>query len=231
MRRLVLTVLAAVVLLVPGLPAHAELYSDGDAAQDVEAWSNSYCQGTDGPPEPDWLCPWTASSLASVAGGDIQRTNVRHQSGRVLFRIKERSIDAVGQRSHNVVIETNEGVRRSIRFTAPPGVLQPRSVIMRKPGGAQVACSGLWAGLDSTTDIATLIVPRRCLSYPRWVRVGVSTEGRWIACPQEMQDPELYECVNEDGRLILRNGRFVADDTHTDLYDTTPDLSPRIHRG
>lgn len=170
MRRVTCTLLAVLVgvLGIDG-PAFAQLYGHADSVHDV--MEGGYCD--DG----GELC-FPATYLPDQREGDIVRANVRHQSTRLLVRIRERQVSAAGTRSVYLQIRTNEGVRRFVEVHAYPGRLQPTEKIMRRGeywDGAEMACSGLWAGNDSSLDMATVIVPRRCLGYPRWVRVSVGT--------------------------------------------------------
>lgn len=227
MRRLLLTALATVGLLWPSLPAQAALSSEPDSARDVTVWTDTSCDSEDGTlPE---ACGYSAPSAAS---GDFLRTNVRHMRSSVQVRAKVRLVDVVGQRSYVVRYVTNEGLRRTLRVTAKPGVLQPASVVFRKASGDQVSCPGLTASYDSAYDLVTLTAPRSCLSSPSWVRVSVTSEGRWIACPSELLEYGDEFCASETGRRVLRTGYVAADEAYGTFSNTLSGFfGPRVYRG
>lgn len=204
MRRLLLVVLATAGLVSQALPASAELYSHADASADMV---------TDLCPLPGQPCTSNPFVDPSLRAGDIMRTNVRHQARRVLIRIHERQVDFLGYRDHDMRIVTNEGLERRVAVKALLEDSQPSVKRLSTKSGVRVPCSGLWAGFDPGTDLVTIIVPRHCLSYPRWVRVGVGSEFT----PWAESDPGF---AARDDWMI--NGRVSPD---------TLALSPRIHRG
>lgn len=192
--------LGTAALALTAVPAHAALYSHTDAVQDVVVET---CPGED-------FEDCTSAVDKAKAEGDIVRANIRHQSKRVLIRVKMRELSNKGVRGHFIRIVTNEGIERWVNVLAFHGTLQPQFKELVNRNEDKVRCSGLWAGYDGATDVATFIVPRSCLSYPRWVRVGV---GAFTAS-------EDFDAFGADD-LMKPNG--VSQDTIA--------LSPRIKRG
>lgn len=229
MRRLLLVLLSAAAVLLPAVPAHAALHSEPDATGDVDLYSQLYCSSEIS--EPGDFC--FAYRTPSVASGDFVRTNVRHTTGRVIVRAKVRSVDAVGQRAYTVRYVTNEGVRRTLRVTAKPGTMQPTSIVLRKRSGERVSCTGVGATFDGSLDLVTLSVPRGCLSHPRWVRVAVTSEGRWIDCPPETIAQGTEECGQApDGRKILPGYALTQDDAYDRWnHDLGGYFGPRVYKG
>lgn len=200
-RRALVVLLGSLSLAFPGAAAHAALYSHNDATRDV-IWEA--CPGED-----DAECPSEDVFDPSVREGDIVRANIRHQARRVLVRLKERQVSAAGYRSHYVRVVTDAGIERWVSVHATPGQLQPSSIELYDARKDVVRCSGLWAGADPATDLVTVIVPRRCLGHPRWVRVGVGVET---------MEEELSGELRDD---LMKAGAISA----------TLALSPRIRRG
>lgn len=201
-RRALVVLLGSMSLVLPGAAAHADLSAHTDAARDV-IWEA--CPGED-----DSECPSEDVFDPSVREGDIVRANLRHQARRVLVRLKERQVSAAGYRSHYVRVVTDAGVERWVSVHATPGRLQPSSIKLYDARKDVVRCSGLWAGADPSTDLVTVIVPRRCLGYPRWVRVGVGAETT----------------TSEESAGRLRDDLMKAG-----AISGTLALSPRIRRG
>lgn len=192
--------LGTAALVLTTVPAHAALYSHTDAVQDVVVET---C-----PDEEFENC--TSGVDKAKAEGDIVRANIRHQSTRVLLRVKMRELSNQGVRGHFIRIVTNEGLERWVNVLAFHGTLQPQFKQLVKANEDAVRCSGLWAGYDGATDVATFIVPRSCLSYPRWVRVGVGA----ITASEDFESFGVDDLMKPMG---------ISQDTIA--------LSPRINRG
>lgn len=231
MRHLIALPLAVLAFVVTALPARAALVSQPDAAGDVEAMSEWFCDGIDG--QTYGTCSWWNGPMSSTTSGDLTRTNVRHMASAVVVRARVRSVDARGQRSYNATFVTDEGVRRTLRVTAAPGSLQPTSIVLRKRSGVRISCPGLRASFDGVADLVTLSVPRGCLSHPRWVRLDLRSEGRWIDCPPEILDPNWEgNCRTEDGRSILGTGIYTEDHAYPFSSDAFGGwFGPRVYRG
>lgn len=161
-RRALAVAVGAVALLAPATPSFAALYVHGDAVQDVvkETCVNDFEDCTD-------------AVDPTMANGDITRVVVRHQANRVLLRVRQRELVAGENGGHFVRIVTNEGKQRFVIVSGESGSTRPETMMIRARDFSEQSCSGLWAGYDGVEDLVTVIIPRRCLSYPRWVRVGV----------------------------------------------------------
>jgi hypothetical protein len=68
-------------------------------------------------------------------------------------------------------IRTDEGLRRDVDLDAEPGDWAGVTT-MTGARGARVTCPGIEHRIDYTTNTVTVRVPVRCLSTPRWVRLG-----------------------------------------------------------
>ncbi|MGZ4493091.1 MAG: hypothetical protein ACXVWU_00190 [Nocardioides sp.] len=115
----------------------------------------------------------TYTQAGSAPNSDITSVRVRHTTGRVIVRTNFVSLAQNGQ---GVVLEaairTDEGLRRNawvVKDPAKAGYV----VVLHKPTGAAVGCSGLTGSIDWAGDAVVVSVPRSCLSAPRWVRVAV----------------------------------------------------------
>lgn len=200
-RRALVVAAGALALVVPTTPAFAALYTHEDASGDVYAET---C--TD--PEDESTC--TEGVDHAITEGDITRVNIRHQSRRVLIRIKQRELSRHGLRGHFIRIVTNEGRENFVQAVSLDGSTMPDFVVLtRRDGETPIKCSGLWVGYDVATEMVTVIVPRSCLSRPRWVRVGVGA----------FSGNDDFTTFGADD--FLKNGG-VGD---------TVALSPRIRRG
>lgn len=157
--------LVSLALALGAMPAQAALYSHNDAVGDVFAET---CTGAE-------FEDCTEAVDPTIKNGDIVNANIRHQWRRVLIRVKQRDIKLNSFRAHFVRIVTNEGQQRYVTLVAAPGQTRPMATIVRAKDETKVPCRGLWTAYDHGTDMVTVIVPRYCLSYPRWVRVGVGS--------------------------------------------------------
>lgn len=190
-RPLTVTVIALVAVPALAAPAHAALWSKADPTGDVFSEA-------------------TFAAEPGIAEGDIVRGNIRHQDRRVLYRIRMRQVTAALPRTNLIRITTDEGLVRGVRMISDAGVMQPDLLALVNRDGDQVRCPGLWAGNDPNLDVVTVIVPRSCLGYPRWVRTGVT------AITRDAQGNLRYDFLNKP-----LTGSAIIDD----------DLGARVYRG
>lgn len=190
--------LAAFGLVATASPAHAAVHRHSDAIGDVrqalctKAFDDSTCTESASPAlEPD---------IVSVA--------IRNERSNVVVRIKQRDISRAGFRAHSLRILTNEGISRYVDTMAYPGSARLEKELTR-PNGNEVSCSRLSTFMDLTANLVTITVPRSCLSYPGWVRVGI---GAYT--------------FSGDGKTIKADDAFLTNRIADRLV-----LSPVVRRG
>ena len=73
--------------------------------------------------------------------------------------------------THFVSIVTNESIRRHVEVAAT--VAHPQGRVLFSTGfGRTVQCTGLERRIDYLANTLRLVIPRSCLSAPRWIRAG-----------------------------------------------------------
>lgn len=144
-----------------------------------------------------------------VANGDIVRTVMRHSDRRISVRIKYVDLRKAGDGRGDVVrVVTNEGVRRDVTVFAAPGAWRGDAG-MTRPNGNPVDCD-VTHKINYDKNVTTLSFPRKCVSDPRWVQLGVG--AMWM----KFQASVYYA---DDAQL---DGRVKANSL---------ELSKRLRRG
>lgn len=193
LRKLAIAATAASTLVLAPLPAYAETVTTDDAAHDVVSQGLSDDEATD--PEP-YRVEGDALSMKVLHGPHNVRVNLHSAT---LTRTKD--LDAV----HVLSFRTNQGRRAELSLYVTQGDWQgQRSWTVNDKTRA---CRGLHTYISYGTGTVRVVVPRRCLSYPSWVRVGGGVGSR--------EGSKLYaDDVSLDGRV-----------------GHEPRLGPRVHRG
>ncbi len=141
---------------------------------------------------------------------DIISTRIRHTTSRVQVRItfaELRREDTYNE--YDVTVVTNEGFFREVAVYAGPGRWAGEAYTSAYP--RDIRCR-LYRSLDYDSNVLVIGFARRCVSYPRWVRVAAGTSGGG--------DEE--------------NDYFYDDSQRRGLDRLRPDtwrLSPRVARG
>ena len=170
--------------------AHADSYVSRDVAHDVRITDPSGVQ----------------NAATSRRNGDVLSSGVVH--GRRVVRVAMRYAE-MSRRDpvvlHVFRLRTDEGLVREVTVQASRGSWGGRARVTT--GRGRVVRCAVRAELDPSERLARVTVPRRCLSNPRWVRVGMG-----VLIP-----------VGEDS--------VYADDARTDgrLYDN-PTYGPVVRR-
>jgi hypothetical protein len=158
-RSAILLTAAALVPLMP-TAAHADRYTHIDAIGDV---LSGPATSTSNPSTPE----------SERANGDITASKVIHKARKVIMRMKYRDIawnDEVN--AHLFVVRTSK-MKRYVQLVAGDG-FRGGKVVVTKPNGKRVKCR-VKRNVDYTVNTATVKVPRSCLGYPRWVKVGMAS--------------------------------------------------------
>jgi len=147
---------------------------------------------------------------------DIIRTRFRHMQERVRVRITFADLRREGTSAEGTYAEydlrvlTNEGQRREVVIYTGPGRWAGEAWTGQFPN--DIRCR-LYRSIDYATNVMIIGFARRCLSFPRWVRLGFGTSGG----TGDSEESYFYDDA-------LRNG----------LRPLTPDawtLSQRLARG
>lgn len=183
----------ALALTLVATPAGAQTHVVRDAARDVVS------QDVDADAHPTRPEPTRdegdALSMTATHGAKAVRIKVR------LARLTPRSAEAV---VHVFDLRTDKG---RAELTVYVDGRRTQGERMWSVRGRDRTCAGLRSRVDYGAETVRVVIPRRCLSNPRWVRVGAGT-GMF-------QDELLYaDDVSVDGRV----GDGLA-------------LGPRIRRG
>ena len=199
-----LALLLGVAVCITASPASAQSVDRPDPRRDVSRIDQNTGEGTAAP---------------GRTNGDIVRTVFRHKKHRIRIRIGfvdlKRSFGAL---FIDVFVNTNEGVHREgvIAVDREDSGDPWRGVSWLDNGDEQLRCN-VHHSLDYQHNVAILGVPRRCLSHPRWVRIGADART-WPPYPS---DPDAVFYGFEDNAL-QRNGADMPDE---------PPYSRRLFRG
>jgi hypothetical protein len=140
--------------------AYAEKVVHVDASADVISW------GWDDETQTETTMP---ALLAK--NGDILRTVVQHRLRKVILTTSYAELRRVDPATHFVSIVTNESIRRHVEVT--PTAAHPQGRVLFSTGfGRAVRCTGLERHIDYLANTLRVVIPRSCLSAPRWVRAG-----------------------------------------------------------
>lgn len=150
--------------LLPAPAASAATLAAPDAAGDV--WKSTFD-------------PQTAEETVEPAGSqvnvDLVRTVVKHTDTRLV--VVARYADLAKSTNRFFVysqLRTDEGVKRDIGIDAT--MRWSGTAFLMGPRG-EVRCDGLRHSVDYAADVATVSVPRSCLSKPRWVQTRTGAIG------------------------------------------------------
>jgi hypothetical protein len=192
-RTFTLALAAASSMILAPLPAYAETITTHDAANDVVSQGLDDEEATT--PEP------------GRTEGDVLSMRVLHgpRNVRVTLRVAQLSRTKGLTAAHSFSFRTNEGRRADLILYVTDGDWQGQQ--MWEVNGKDRTCHGLRTHIDYSAATVRAVVPRRCLSNPRWVRVG-GGDGM-------LEGDELYaDDVNRSGTVG---------------FDAK--LGPRVHRG
>lgn len=187
-RRLASVAGAAVIALGVAAPAHAARYDHADAAGDV-----LQC---DAATDADCAAPATAATQEP----DVTNVTFRHRAYKVVVFAQFADL-APTDDLHGFVstIRTNEGVNRVVSvYTAGTKV----GVEFTRPSGASVRCSGIRRAVDYDLNTVRIVVPRSCLSYPRWIQanfgaISTPVDQSWIRADDAQQVGEGDPAVDD----------------------------------
>jgi hypothetical protein len=158
-RAAVLVTAAAVIPLMP-TAAHANKYSFADHAGDVLS----------GPATSD-TNPTTLEP--GRTNGDIVSSTVQHKRRNIVMRMHFRDIGWNAESNAYLFVIRTSSVKRYVTLYASDGIRGGKAV-MTKPNGKKVSCH-IGRKIDYTANTASVIVPRSCVSKPRWVKVGMAS--------------------------------------------------------
>ncbi len=156
-RRLFLGMLTAAALAAAPLPAHAASITTSDAARDVVSQADDQ-----GPTQPEPL----------RAEGDVLSMRVTHGNRAVRIRLQAAQLTRDPQQTmaHVFALRTNEGRRADLSIYVDGSRWQGQR--WWTVDGRERSCRDVRTHIDYQAETVTATVPRRCLSNPRWVRVG-----------------------------------------------------------
>lgn len=160
LHHLALTSLTALAVLVPA-PAMAGTYTSPDNPGDV--WKS-----VDSPHS------WNEQVDPTHSDGDITSSTVSYTGKTVTVSIEHAALSApAGDDAlfEYVLLRTNRGTREfGIVFQSD----NPDGEIIF---GARKRCRGTATAVDYAAGAITLTASRRCLKFPRWVRMGAQTSS------------------------------------------------------
>ena len=162
LRSLVLCLATGLAVLTPATAAHAGSVARPDAERDVVRATYDENTGKE-----------TMTPAPERTDGDIVRSAVQHRPRKVIATMKFADLtNTGGPRLHVVQVRTNEGANRSVFVETTPrsSRVTPTMITGR---GRTVRCRGLDAKVDYAAKRVDVVIPRPCLSRPRWVRVGM----------------------------------------------------------
>jgi hypothetical protein len=152
-----------------------------------------------------------AISASPGPAGDIVSMRTIHGPYNVRIRLRLRSVPA----SYPVVVArvATSSSRRNYYAVAVGAHSPERFLLHGLDGDHEVACKGLRAGFRPREHDAFVIIPRRCIGNPRWVRTG----GAFESMPLTSNDDSLHLDIAGSGPA-----------TKIDLARPVFPLGPRI---
>jgi hypothetical protein len=149
----VLVAAAAALVVVQPATAHADSYVRHDALADVVILNDDDSQTKD----------------PTRADGDIVTSGVSHYGRRLGLSMSFSELGTQQEAAQYVwFLRTNEGKRRTLVIFAEPGQGWWGAIVSNR---GMVKCRGLSTRVDYVAKRVQAVVPRRCLSAPRWVQV------------------------------------------------------------
>ena len=145
-----------------------------------DSWHELY---DDGAPRPTGYEP-----AGSAPNSDIVTVTVSHNRNRV--KIRTTFVDLVLDTQGVIAvtkIRTSDGLRRRA-WVVKEEAGKPTHGFLT--GRDRIACRGIREEIDFARNVATVSVPRHCLSAPRWVKV-VAGGGNYAEAP----DPASYRDI------------------------------------
>jgi hypothetical protein len=157
-RTLTLAAAAVSALVLVPLPAYAETVTTHDASGDVRSQSAS----EEGPTEP----------APDRVEGDVLTMRVLHGPRNVRVNLHSARLTRTPglEAVHSVTFLTDEGRSAELAVHVTSGDWQGEDVWT--VGDEDRTCRGLHTYVSYRTETVRVVVPRTCLSSPRWVRVG-----------------------------------------------------------
>lgn len=172
---------ASLTALVVGIPAsaYADAWSGIEPAGDVRGFTYD--------PEPPPCGTSTDWDATANTTNDITKLIVNHTLERVVLTLRLRDLRARGSNMTEFAIRTNErGYLLDVhRFEtgSKPDFFLAREPVVPEPdpenecGGVVIIttdlyCPRLTGEIAPDKDVVKVLIPRRCLSTPRWVQVG-----------------------------------------------------------
>ena len=155
--------LTAVVAIAAGLAtfaptvANADSYVRHDAVKDVVAFDETEEQ----------------TAAPDRSEGDIVTSGASHRPRKLRLAMGFASLTHASEFSgYLFTVRTNERKLRTVMVFAGPGMWNGQASMMSRHG--RVKCRGLATRIDYTAHRMSVTIPRRCLSAPRWVQVGMA---------------------------------------------------------
>lgn len=154
---LVTSTLAAILL--PVSPATAATTATADATDDV--WRSTYDMTTE---------QESIEAAGSPVNADLTHTAVKHTRGKVVLKARYAELRKRTNRFAFIVeLRTNEGLRRDVGVETVTREGWGGTAFFGSPR-RELPCRGLTHGVDYAAGQVTVVVPRSCLSAPRWVQ-------------------------------------------------------------
>lgn len=189
LRRTALALLPLSLLVTVGAtgPAQAQTRTTHDARHDVVG-------GADSEMNPTHVVPRRAE-------GDVLSVRVTHGAGavRVLLHYAQLSRERRAMVVHFVTLRTDEGLRAGVDLIVDRGDRHGQGDPQWSATGdsQESSCPGLRTRIDYRSDTVRMVVPRNCLSDPRWVRVGAGG-GSFVGGRLYADDAALRGRVADD---------------------------------
>lgn len=151
----VLTLLGLMVAIGP--PASADTWSRGDARRDVAQVKFT---------KTDFGLQRAPRNRTT----DLTRLTVSHQAQTISMRIRVRNLTETEGRSIIAILRTPQGLRAVMVETSTSSFVFKQPAIAAKRLGN---CPRLRKEFNYAANVIRIVVPRRCLGNPQWVRVGL----------------------------------------------------------
>ena len=146
--------------------------------------------------------------------GDITRFTVRHSARKVILRTNFRELTRTDGFSMSIgAIRTNERMNRVVTVFFDSEFAPNGEVDLSRMNGDSVRCR-IGKSIDFTSNVIEVRIPRKCLSSPRWVKVGLGQLS-----------------MSMTGDDANGNISVAADDAQSSSVLDDLTWSPRVRRG
>jgi hypothetical protein len=208
-RPVLVSAAAAALTIVPLTAASAATYRHTDTTKDLVSMDLSSTSSSGSlTPAPDATEP------------DVKSLKVVHGARQVTATMQFADLTKTSDLAvYEVEVRTDEKQKRVVDLMAAPKHWGGQTTFSSATG-APLKCQGLTHAIDYAANKVTVVIPRACLSKPRWVQVAAmaANEVKGTTTPTDGSEPTPTDTV-------------YFDDSQAKTFGMSETWSPRIRKG